>query len=193
MSINKKLQVSQFEPFEKPIILVVYSCVPLCIGIHVFKLQPFSFNVDLHVLKLHPSSLHQFSCFQAITLFLFVLVIVFSNYTHPCLHVGIFVLELLPSSFSRRFSCSQVATTHLLFALVFMFSKLQPSSFSRSSCFWSCYYPSSYLWSCCCWSCCYTSSSLQSSCCWSYCHLSLHSHLVIGHAPSPFPFPHLSF
>ncbi len=58
MSISKKIPVSQFEPFEKPRILAVYDCVSLCIGIHVFKLQPFPFHVDLHVLKLHPSSLH---------------------------------------------------------------------------------------------------------------------------------------
>lgn len=50
-----------------------------------------------------------------------MLVIVFSNYTHPCLQVGIFVW-VVPSSFSNRSSYSQVATTHLLFALVFMFS-----------------------------------------------------------------------
>lgn len=55
-----------------------------------------------------------------------MLVIVFSNYTYPCLHVGIFVLELLPSSFSHRSSCSQAATTHLLFALVFMFCYNHP-------------------------------------------------------------------
>jgi hypothetical protein len=97
---------------------------------------------------------------------------------HLPFHVGLLVPKLQQSTSSLHwFSCFQ-ATTILLFMVLFLVLSL---------------FILLLMVILLCWSCCYTSSFLWSSCCWSYCHLPLHSHLVIGHAPSPFPFPHLSF